>query len=51
MTKPGSPEHFQQVLDAHVVTFGTYCRCGAKVTNYRTHIATVWRPYRLPVGW
>lgn len=51
MTKLGSREHFQQVLDAHIVTFGTYCRCGARVANYREHIANVWLPWQLPVGW
>lgn len=46
----GSPEHFQQVIDAHVIgPSGNYCRCGASAANgYRAHIANVWRPYELP---
>ncbi|WP_144721211.1 hypothetical protein [Cellulosimicrobium sp. TH-20] len=50
----GSPEHFQQVVDAHVVsTYGPnrWCRCGANVPDYRAHIAAVWAPYALPDGW
>lgn len=46
----GSREHFQQVVDAHVIgPSGNFCRCGANAANgYRAHIADVWRPYELP---
>jgi len=50
----GSPEHFQQVVKAHVVSPWGNCRCGSHVGNgadrYRAHIARVWRPYELPEG-
>lgn len=48
----GSREHFQQVIDAHVIgPSGNFCRCGANAANgYRAHIADVWRPYELPEG-
>ncbi len=48
----GSPEHFQQVLRAHVVPpWSMYCRCGANAADYRRHIEQVWRPFPLPEGW
>lgn len=55
----GSREHFQQVINAHVVTpFGshTWCRCGANVgaptdAAMREHIRKVWAPWPLPEGW
>jgi len=49
MTKHGSAEHFQQVVNAHTLSpTGNYCRCGATVFSYREHIANVWLPYALP---
>jgi hypothetical protein len=52
MTVHGSPEHFGQVTQAHVVGPWGACRCGANVGTtvaaYRAHIATVWRPFDLP---
>jgi len=51
MTKHGSREHFQQVIDAHTLSpSGNYCRCGATVFSYREHIANVWLPYSLPAN-
>lgn len=52
-TELGSPEHFQQVVSAHVVSVWGHCRCGAQVgpTEYRKHIETVWLPHTLPDGW
>lgn len=51
----GSPEHFQQVVSAHVVSVWGFCRCGSSVASrtadYRAHIETVWRPHTLPAGW
>lgn len=57
-TKLGSPEHFQQVIGAHVVMpWSTSCRCGvhlAPVGNtdaaWRKHIEQVWAPHALPAG-
>lgn len=51
MTKHGSPEHFQQVISAHLVGLTGFCRCGASVASYREHIAQVWQPHQLPEGW
>lgn len=53
VTQLGSPEHFQQVVSAHVVSMWATCRCGAYVGigQYRAHIAKVWEPYALPDGW
>ena len=49
MTKHGSIEHFQQVINAHTISIsGKYCRCGAPVISWREHIADVWLPYSLP---
>lgn len=49
----GSPEHFQQVVRAHIVSPWGHCRCGAGVgpRDYRKHIADVWAPHALPEGW
>lgn len=51
----GSPEHFQQVVTAHVVSEWGNCRCGVRVgvgvAAYRAHIESVWRPHALPDGW
>jgi len=49
MTKHGSAEHFQQVVNAHQpLLSGNRCRCGAPLFSYREHIANVWLPYALP---
>lgn len=54
-TVKGSPEHFQQVVSAHVVSLWGTCRCGTAVGEgpaaYRAHIESVWRPHALPAGW
>lgn len=50
--KLGSPQHFRQVVNAHVVSIFGNCRCGARVGQsdaaYRAHIADVWQPHELP---
>lgn len=50
MTKHGSREHFQQVIDTHTLSLtGNSCRCGATVFSYREHIANVWLPHSPPI--